>query len=294
MVTMDTTNAPLPVPLEFVVPLTDRDGNAASQPQLYTDRIFLIGAGGTGARMGMLLSKLLCNGQVIVVDPDRVEERNLLRQHFQARDVGQYKADVVAKRIIAALPPMARETVRVMSLPSSMGMVNMQALGNHYGRTILLGCVDNPQARHEIRSVLPQTRGGIHIDAGNDLRYGQVVVSFYGTWVQLGEGYLRSIGRQPATFMQRLSYDGITRHAPGLLDTPPDSAAENCAMRLDTQSVAANQMAATTMASVLAMVLDGHPILGGFFEFSTLPPSVTMKPFEVGGGVGFERDISVL
>src|SRR5688572_3687924 len=80
-------------------------------------QIILVGAGGTGARMAPDIARLLNRGDsLIIVDPDTVEEKNLIRQHFVRPDVGRYKAEVVAQRATIAAAPGVVVDTKVMKL----------------------------------------------------------------------------------------------------------------------------------------------------------------------------------
>ena len=62
-------------------------------------RVVVVGAGGTGGRLIPPLMQILKRGDVVaIVDGDHVEDRNLARQNFRTRDVGENKAEVMARR----------------------------------------------------------------------------------------------------------------------------------------------------------------------------------------------------
>jgi tRNA A37 threonylcarbamoyladenosine dehydratase len=62
-------------------------------------QIIVAGCGGTGARLiGPLIKIVPPQTQIHLYDADRVETRNLLRQHFIQEDVGKCKAEVLAER----------------------------------------------------------------------------------------------------------------------------------------------------------------------------------------------------
>lgn len=280
-----------------------------------TWNVFLVGAGGTGARVGTLLPKILRSGdRVTVIDPDHVEERNLLRQHFIPSDVGKSKAMVTASRIQRGLPTGVDVEVNFLTESFNVGHVTSSL---HVGRftTVILGCVDNVAARMIMASiatssrVLPNAYPVIWLDAGNGLRLGQVVLTWKDCPVLYGPAgmkdrllevglpetsgtYLR-IMRRSTTMINpepreesvlRSSYNGMAFHAPELIDkaaaAEEAAAAPDCGIRLDTQSTAANQMAATTMGTVLAAIRDELPIIAPFYQFSTDPCMITSTPFD--------------
>src|SRR5437588_4424457 len=63
--------------------------------------IVLVGCGGTGGFLAEAICRLLIgrSAQLYLVDPDRVEPHNLLRQAFDRGDIGRFKAEVLAERL---------------------------------------------------------------------------------------------------------------------------------------------------------------------------------------------------
>lgn len=287
------------------------------QPEM-PRHIYLIGAGGTGARVAALLPRMVrAEDSITVIDPDIVEERNLPRQHFIASDVGRHKAEVVAQRVTAALPPLTtNHSVIVRAVTEAfhprqlLHPVRGMAHSNFLDLVILLGCVDN----HEARLALNRYCAGaghhiVYLDAGNATRTGQVILSFNAAalwglpalrprWeaafprpgraadirtrevFTLAHHRLAHITQSPAyTAMARSRFDGLAVFAPELLRPEAGEATPECRVRIDLQTVAANTLAATVMGSMLAEVLDGLPIMAPMATFGTNPPMVGIKPF---------------
>jgi molybdopterin/thiamine biosynthesis adenylyltransferase len=61
--------------------------------------IYIIGAGGVGSWLAHSLCKLVSPKQVILMDGDTLETRNLDRQLFGVADVGKNKAEVLGQRL---------------------------------------------------------------------------------------------------------------------------------------------------------------------------------------------------
>src|SRR5213592_2577190 len=63
--------------------------------------VVLVGCGGTGGFLAESLCRLLIGRQsrLHLVDHDRVEPHNVARQAFDRRDVGSFKAEVLAERL---------------------------------------------------------------------------------------------------------------------------------------------------------------------------------------------------
>jgi tRNA A37 threonylcarbamoyladenosine dehydratase len=137
----------------------------------YSCNVTVVGCGGTGGFVAEGLCRILPERAVLLlIDPDRVEERNLLRQNFYITDLGEYKSEALAHRLAAKFNrPVAHST-----LPVSM------VKGTH---NIIIGCVDNGLARGSIaeiaapRGYLTHTRlSGWWVDAGNGENYGQILI----------------------------------------------------------------------------------------------------------------------
>lgn len=151
--------------------------------------ITVIGAGGTGshmvwglAQLHMALMGLGRPGLLVhVMDHDTVEPHNIGRQRFQWHDVGFNKAESLVQAVNRA---------HGLDWTSS----GRKAGEAHYRGTIVITCVDDPALRKkfhkEIRQKNPRRRYHDHeeqkrthywMDIGNDVDYGQVVLT-NGQW----------------------------------------------------------------------------------------------------------------
>jgi len=137
--------------------------------------ILVVGCGGTGGFVAEGLCRLLTgtNVPLILIDHDRVEPHNLLRQNFYPGEVGKFKSQALAERL-------SRQFGRSISFcvyPYDAGLIGHEFGGGMYklmSQGIIIGCVDNPGARKSI------AKGVIHsnwwIDAGNGRDSGQVLI----------------------------------------------------------------------------------------------------------------------
>ena len=129
--------------------------------------ITLVGLGGTGSILARHVARMVWDMRqrrlqlpkaITFVDPDVVELKNVGRQMFTVADVGQHKAEVLARRFNAALG------------------LNIQwrneAFDGNPNDGIILGAVDN----HEARQVIAGCSRAIWIDAGNAYDHGQVII----------------------------------------------------------------------------------------------------------------------
>lgn len=150
-------------------------------------KIYLIGAGGTGsfaamnlARVSFELGRIGKAVEINIIDPDIVESGNIPRSNFCAAEIGRFKAQTLATRITLAWGlevGYANEKLEFEKhiKPSRNGFKEL---------TILVGCVDNHQARHEIHRVLEESNKYNSnnapefwwIDGGNGKSSGQVLI----------------------------------------------------------------------------------------------------------------------
>jgi PRTRC genetic system ThiF family protein len=147
---------------------------------VYDRSIAVVGCGGTGSLVAEGLCRLLLpqpDMKLVLVDHDRVEPHNLLRQAFYAGDVGRFKAEVLATRLAKLFGRTIGYSLQEFRRP-------------YYGESsplsparIIIGCVDNPMARAEIAAAIRPTRWWI--DAGNAENLGQVLIGNAGSPDQL-------------------------------------------------------------------------------------------------------------
>lgn len=150
--------------MSYTVTLTD----SMSAP-----KIVVVGCGGTGGFVAEGLCRLLANSDLdlLLVDHDRVEPHNLRRQNFFEGDVGKFKSQALAER-------MARQYGRPVGYsvyPYDRDLLNEAGgLGIRVVRGIIIGCVDNADAR---RSIAERNEwGDWWLDAGNGHQSGQVLI----------------------------------------------------------------------------------------------------------------------
>ena len=136
--------------------------------------ITVIGCGGTGGFVAEGLCRLFQGRKatIVLVDHDRVEPHNLLRQNFYAEDVGKFKSKALADRLARAyrrpvgysVYPFREEESR----PNGQRYPGLPA----YGDSLIIGCADNAAARRAMAETLPGDPRRWLIDAGNDTNWG--------------------------------------------------------------------------------------------------------------------------
>jgi len=145
--------------------------------------VTVVGCGGTGGFAAESLSRLLPGyADLVLVDYDRVEERNLLRQNFYREDLGRFKSETLAHRLAKKFD----RPVGYSTLPVAMTQLAFPGL--------VIGCVDNGLARRDIaRAVKEMTHDwSWWVDAGNGENYGQVLIGntdVASYWLPTGDIY---------------------------------------------------------------------------------------------------------
>lgn len=140
--------------------------------------LLVVGCGGTGGYVAEGLCRLLTGTDIplVLIDHDRVEPHNLLRQHFYAADVGKFKSQALAERLARQFGRPIKYSV----YPYDAELVAEEFGGGMYTRMaqgIIIGCVDNAEARRSIASSFSNFHfGNWWLDAGNGHSSGQVLI----------------------------------------------------------------------------------------------------------------------
>lgn len=143
-------------------------------PALEAATIALIGCGGTGSHLAQTLARLAAHCrdtggpdlQLVFVDGDTVEHKNVGRQLFSASDVGKNKAQVLAARFSSVFG------LNIVAFPH---MLDQQRIANPHPFGILVGAVDSAAGRRAITRQLGSYGWRIWLDCGNHESSGQVV-----------------------------------------------------------------------------------------------------------------------
>lgn len=139
----------------------------------------VIGTGGTGGYVATQLARIVYSLKnkksidLVYIDGDFVEPKNLLRQHFIQQDLNKNKAQVLADRYSKAFQIPIRYCDEYISSVDQLKNI-FKDLG--VGLPIVVGCVDNNKARKVMHQFFEDTSDIIYIDAGNEEFDGQVVM----------------------------------------------------------------------------------------------------------------------
>ena len=217
-------------------------------------RILVVGCGGTGSFVAEGLCRMLLNSDIplILVDPDRVEPHNLIRQQFFSGDVDKFKSQVLAERLSrqygraigSSIYPYMHDLIYK---DLGGGLHTMAAQG------LTIGCVDNAAARRSIAESLGH--GNWWLDVGNGYSSGQVLIGNANTVAQL-EGCFDEDSQEvyclPKPSLQ----------LPSLLAPPtrPVSDSQDCAeaVMAEEQSPVINQSMAVLVLEFVHRFLQGR------------------------------------
>jgi len=138
-------------------------------------RILVVGCGGTGSFVAEGLCRLLINSDtsLILIDPDRVEPHNLVRQQFFSGDLGKFKSQALAER----LSRQYGRPIGYSVYPYMHDLIHKDwggGLHTQAAQGIIISCVDNVAARRSIAETL--RHGNWWLDAGNGYSSGQVLI----------------------------------------------------------------------------------------------------------------------
>jgi len=197
--------------------------------------VSVIGCGGTGGFAAEELCRLLpSRADLVLIDMDRVEERNLGRQNFTQEDLGCFKSEALARRL-------ARRYGRPLSYSTfPVALTDLKSTG------LVIGCVDNGLARGNIA----KQAGNPYfarwwVSAGNGESYGQVIT---GNARDLRESFGLEEG-----ICYALPLPTIQR--PELLAQAPEN--RDCAAMAEEQGPTINQAMAVLVVEVVRRLIEG-------------------------------------
>lgn len=223
-----------------------------TKPKNYA--VFVLGAGGTGSWLAAFLDKMSLNNNVIIMDGDIVESKNVLRQNFKKKDVTKQKAEVVAKsNTMSYVHGYITDTSIFHQLLTEFpeGTVPM-----------LIGCLDNNASRKIAHDFVNEVPEAVWIDGGNAERHGQAYVCIKEDG-QIVDGFESPIDIEPAF----QNFEGDERR--------PDQI--SCAEQSESapQNVTANVTSANVLFNIMAIFLNGGALMTNKYIFDTRTVTVT-------------------
>ena len=238
---------------------------------------WLVGAGGTGSFMAMNLARLAfelkISGKrvsITIVDPDCVEEGNIPRSNFCFAEIGANKAETLAHRIAKAWGievGFVKEGFRPALLESKSDDWSAKYSDSNRLK-ILVGCVDNHQARNEMhdavkiyneKSYNTSTPRLWWIDGGNGRDTGQVLIGNRLNEKEICESARKSpiLSFLPAPSLQHPELIQPESAKLQVQNQPTEKGRITCAerIRLKEQSLNINSRVAVEMSEILAELL---------------------------------------
>jgi len=214
--------------------------------------VTVVGCGGTGSFVAEGLARFLPpRADLVLIDHDRVEERNLIRQNFTGEELGQFKSEALARR----LSRRYRLPVAFSTLP--VAMTEMRVPG------VIIGCVDNGPARREIAKRIANRClrwvGGYSRSLPEELQSGPRLVTS-GWWVDAGNGESYGqiiIGNTDEVIIEGDTCLGLplpTMQRPELLQEAPRQ--RDCA-DIPEQGPTINQVMAALVVEVVRRLIEG-------------------------------------
>lgn len=139
--------------------------------------IVIVGAGGIGSNLFQKLARYAPEEfDILLIDGDIVEEKNILRQCFTKVDIGNYKAEALATKANNTLKNRQYSYNKYLSTTEDEGAQTVEDLCIDYNHVVLFGCVDNNPARMQLEKFFKNTsKSVLYIDAANESKTGDVV-----------------------------------------------------------------------------------------------------------------------
>jgi len=242
--------------------------------------IMVVGAGGTGGYLVRDLARFIYalrekgdsrQFSISLIDGDEVEAKNVLRQNFMARDIGKKKSDILAKRYAGAF---GIEIQSVSEMADANLLNQLHKYDNVRGQTIqniVVGCVDNHNARRAMKQYSDSKSNVYWIDSGNETKSGQAVIG-YGRF-QNRSGYRSSNRYNVPQRNTVFSLPNVVDLYPEIGDESQDVVEEtkvSCAesAMIDTQNIFVNMTAAGHVLSYIRQVVMCEPITINAIEFN--------------------------
>lgn len=239
---------------------------AVVMPREYsTLRFILVGAGGTGSFTAPALARLIFELkqiqnkpiEMLIVDPDVVENGNIPRSNFCSAEIGSFKAQTLAERITLA---WGIETSFACEQFDPDKHLRTSA-SDYRSLTVIVGCVDNHFARRDIHKALDGHSGyGLSdapnlwwIDAGNGNSSGQVLLGSTTRRQKpeqhfVGTSICRSLPAPTIVHPDLLEAEKSDFKKPNEVISCPDR------IRLGEQSLNINQRVAVEIAEILTSI----------------------------------------
>jgi PRTRC genetic system ThiF family protein len=249
-------------------------------PEAAATCIVQVGVGGTGSWLALALARILYHarqkGQAIrlaLVDPDSVAESNVGRQLFSPAEIGVNKAEAMAFRLNLAMGLDITAVAAPFTAAIMPWLYRQYQRQPHYSRVrfVLVGAVDNHQARQAMAAVVAGGEGSLWaVDCGNARSNGQVLMGNLTDLDQLRLDRLGLCSGLPSPYIQE----------PGLLEPEPAEAAPlSCAdlTLREEQSLLINAQVAAVAAQLIYDLVVTRTIRQYAVYFNLEPPTMNSR-----------------
>ena len=224
-------------------------------PNTYIKTVTIVGCGGTGAQVARIVGRMAYDmqrsrkhaPQIVLIDPDTIEEKNVGRQLFSPSLLGVNKAECVGRMLNLALG------LDVRWIPDHVDAVHHF---DRYGSNLVISCVDNHEARQEIHRV-----NGILIGSGNHTDSGQVCIGNTDDPDQIRRFIDGRDGKYPYLPKEGLLFPELLQPEPPEIRPTPEPTA-SCAELVaeGSQHLLVNDMMATVVGQYIYKLLHRQPI----------------------------------
>jgi PRTRC genetic system ThiF family protein len=227
-------------------------------------KLVIVGCGGTGSLVAEGLCRLLIRSDLtlMLVDFDRVEPHNLLRQNFFAGEMGKFKSQALAER----LSRQYGRKIGYSVMPYERDMFDEPMGAGMYHKAmslIIIGCVDTAEARKSIADSMNTNFNNWWLDTGNGHHSGQVLLGNTGQPDGLKESF--DIASHTVSKLPLPSLQLPALLIPQVEKTVPRDCAE--AIEDDEQSPTINQaMAMLVVDFVYRLLSDTLTNMGAYID----------------------------
>lgn len=233
----------------------------------------IMGVGGTGGNFAKEFCRYVSflpeekkeQINIVFVDGDIVEEKNLARQPFNSDNISQSKAMSLAEAVadnfdldVSVVDKYITETSEIVDIVTNLSGDNNY--GDNFTLPIIVGCVDNHRARQVFHEYFNSVSNCLYIDSANEFESGEVITAakIKGEIVNPPRGF----------------------YFPEVLeDKSPNKLEESCgAINVSSpQHIMTNIMAGNIILSEIVRFLEKGLIEEGIIFFNAFKPYITRR-----------------
>ncbi len=252
----------------------DSSYNMIPVPKGKNTGIVCIGTGGTGGnfvKMAVHTLRAFSYVNLLLVDGDKVEEKNRVRQPFGENDVLENKASILCENLVRNYPKIEEQ---VVVFPEYIkDTTDLERISQGYDNLVLVGCVDNHRARQIMHKFFAEKENIVYIDSANEFSVGEVVIS------------VKTNGVQHSPLRSDYYPDVLTDNSPAAYEMSCGAMNESAP-----QHQVTNLTAATILFNLVEELLRTESIRSGIVYFNAFQYFCRFQPVEKGGTVNGKND----